>query len=59
MRTKKHATQSMQVLDERVFDILYTQWHEKSNYKELDINTRKPELNDDRHQATLFLFLYS
>jgi hypothetical protein len=63
MRTKKHATQSMQVqmgiLDECVFDILYTQWHEKSNYKELDINTRKPELNDDRHQATLFLFLYS
>jgi hypothetical protein len=53
MRTKKHATQSMQVqmgiLDKWVFDILYTQWHEKSNYKGLETNTRKPELNDDRH----------
>jgi hypothetical protein len=60
---KRHATQSMQVqmgiLDECVFDILYTQWHEKSNYKGLEITTRKPELNNDRHQATLFLFLYS
>jgi hypothetical protein len=49
----------MRILDECVFDILYTQWHEKSNYKELEINTRKPELNYDRHQATFFLFLYS
>jgi hypothetical protein len=63
MRTKKHVTQSMQVqvqmgiLDEWVFDILYTQWHVKSNYKGLETNTRKPELNDDRHQATLSSYL--
>ena len=49
----------MRILNECVCDILYTQWHEKSNYKELKINTRKPELSNDRHQATLFLFLYS
>jgi hypothetical protein len=67
MRTKKHATESMQVqmgildkkLDKYVFDIVDTQWHERSNYKKLETNTRKPELNDGRHQATLFLFLYS
>jgi hypothetical protein len=49
----------MGILDEHIFDILYIQWDEKSNYKGLEITTRKPELNDDRHQATLSLCLYS
>jgi hypothetical protein len=52
---QKHATQSMQVqmgiLDEWVFDILYTQWHEKSNYKGLETNTRNRVLKSSCRTA--------
>jgi len=40
-------------------DILYIHYHQKRNYKELEIDMEKPEFHVGRHQATPCLFVYS